>query len=71
MLTINGCGSTKKEITITSYQRNFCSWAVPFYSLKEPFEETSSDAMINIIYRHDLEYDCICNQKHNTECHTQ
>jgi hypothetical protein len=71
MLLISDCGLRKKEQITTSYQRNFCSWAVPFYSLKEPFDETSSDAMISIIYRYDLEFDCICNQKHNTECHTQ
>ena len=67
-LVINGCGSRKKEQMATSYKKNFCSWAVPFYSIKEPFDETASDTMIAIIYRHDVEYDCVCNNKPSSEC---
>jgi PBP1b-binding outer membrane lipoprotein LpoB len=67
-LIINGCTSRKKEQITTSYKRNFCAWAVPFYSVKEPFDETASDAVIAIIYRHDVEYDCVCNNKPNSEC---
>jgi hypothetical protein len=68
MLLTNGCGLRQKEHITTNYKRNFCSWAVPFYSLKEPFDETASDTMISIIYRHDVEYDCVCNDKPNSEC---
>jgi PBP1b-binding outer membrane lipoprotein LpoB len=67
-LAINGCTSRKKEQITTSYKRNFCGWAVPFYSVKEPFDETASDAIIAIIYRHDIEYDCVCNNKPSPEC---
>ena len=67
-LAINGCGLKQKEITSNSYKRNFCGWAVPFYSVKESFDETASDAMIDIIYRYDIEYDCVCNNKPNSEC---
>lgn len=70
-LAINGCGLKQKEITSNSYKTNFCGWAVPFYSVKEPFEETASDAMIAIIYRHDIEYDCVCNNKPSPECLTR
>lgn len=59
-LVINGCISKTRE-PVNSYKSNFCGWAVPFSSLQEPFDETASDAMINLIYRYDIEFDCICN----------
>jgi hypothetical protein len=59
---LSGCVS--KNANQNSINSNlFCRGAKPFYSLLEPFEEIASDEMIDIIYLHDLKYDCLCLNK--------
>ena len=59
-MMINGCGLKNKEKVVIASNSSFCQGAKPFYLLDEPFDETASKEMIDIIYLHDKKYNCLC-----------